>query len=144
MHPDVGPAVQVKFADTGKPVQRLAVISGAGGSLFDDALAMGADCLLTGEANHHHAIDAKRLGLSLIAAGPLRHRIPGDRRCGERSCVPPLPERGRAGEHRQPGPVYVFVIGEDCSFFPQPEMKIAAPPSVKRVIRQSPQACPIY
>ena len=29
-----GPAVQVKFADTGKTVQRLAVISGAGGSLF--------------------------------------------------------------------------------------------------------------
>lgn len=67
--PDVGPAVQVKFADTGKPVQRLAVISGAGGSLFEEALAMGADCLLTGEANHHHACDAKRLGLSLIAAG---------------------------------------------------------------------------
>ena len=34
-----GPAVQVKFADTGKTVQRLAVISGAGGSLFEDALA---------------------------------------------------------------------------------------------------------
>ena len=30
--PEAGPAVQVKFADTGKPVQRLAVISGAGGS----------------------------------------------------------------------------------------------------------------
>ena len=35
----------------------------AGGSLFEDAIAQGADCLLTGEANHHHAIDAKRLGL---------------------------------------------------------------------------------
>ena len=66
--PDAGPAVQVKFADTGKPVQRLAVISGAGGSLFEEALAMGADCLLTGEANHHHACDAARLGLSLVAA----------------------------------------------------------------------------
>ena len=54
--PDAGPAVQVKFADTGKPVRRLAVISGAGGSLFEEALAVGADCLLTGEANHHHAM----------------------------------------------------------------------------------------
>ena len=52
------PAVQVKFADTGKTVRRLAVISGAGGSLFEDAIVRGADCLLTGEANHHHAIDA--------------------------------------------------------------------------------------
>ena len=67
------------FADTGKPVQRLAVISGAGGSLFEEALAMGADCLLTGEANHHHACDAKRLGLSLIAAGHYATEFPGDR-----------------------------------------------------------------
>ena len=53
--PVVGPAVQVKFAD---------------------AVAMGADCLLTGEANHHHAIDAKRLGLSLIAAGHYATEFP--------------------------------------------------------------------
>ena len=74
--PKDGPAVQVKFADAGKPVRRLAVISGAGGSLFEDALAMGADCLLTGEANHHHAIDAARLGLSLIAAGHYATEFP--------------------------------------------------------------------
>ena len=74
--PVVGPAVQVKFADAGRPVKRLAVISGAGGSLFADALAMGADCLLTGEANHHHAIDAQRLGLSLIAAGHYATEFP--------------------------------------------------------------------
>ena len=71
-----GPAVQVKFADTGKTVRRLAVISGAGGSLFEDAIARGADCLLTGEANHHHAIDARRLGLSLIAAGHYATEFP--------------------------------------------------------------------
>ena len=40
----------MKFADAGKPVHRLAVISGAGGSLFAEAIAEGADCLLTGEA----------------------------------------------------------------------------------------------
>lgn len=74
--PLVGPAVQVKYADTGKPVRRLAVISGAGGSLFEEALAQGADCLLTGEANHHHACDAKRLGLSLIAAGHYATEFP--------------------------------------------------------------------
>ena len=64
-----GPAVQVKYTDNGRMVRRLAVISGSGGSLFEDALAVGADCLLTGEANHHAACDAKRLGLGLIAAG---------------------------------------------------------------------------
>ena len=74
--PRSGPAVQVKFADTGKTVRRLAVISGAGGSLFAEAIAEGADCLLTGEANHHHALDAKRLGLSLIAAGHYATEFP--------------------------------------------------------------------
>ena len=78
--PKHGPAVQVKFVDAGTPqqklVHRLAVISGAGGSLFEDAIAMGADCLLTGEANHHHAIDAARLGLSLIAAGHYATEFP--------------------------------------------------------------------
>ena len=71
-----GPEVPVKYADMGKPVRRLAVISGAGGGLFEEALAMEADCLLTGEANHHHAIDAKRLGLSLIAAGHYATEFP--------------------------------------------------------------------
>ena len=71
-----GPTVQVKFADAGKLVHRLAVISGAGGSMFEDAIAQGADCLLTGEANHHHACDAKRLGLSLIAAGHYATEFP--------------------------------------------------------------------
>ena len=74
--PKSGPTVQVKFADTGKTVRRLAVISGAGGSMFEDALAVGADCLLTGEANHHAAIDAARLGLSLIAAGHYATEFP--------------------------------------------------------------------
>lgn len=74
--PQSGPAVQVKFADSGRTVKRLAVISGAGGSLFAEAIAEGADCLLTGEANHHHALDAKRLGLSLIAAGHYATEFP--------------------------------------------------------------------
>ena len=74
--PKSGPTVQVKFADTGKTVRRLAVISGAGGSMFEDALAVGADCLLTGESNHHAAIDAARLGLSLVAAGHYATEFP--------------------------------------------------------------------
>ena len=74
--PKNGPAVQIKLVDNGRMVKRLAVISGAGGSLFEEAIAVGADCLLTGEANHHHAIDAKRLGLSLIAAGHYATEFP--------------------------------------------------------------------
>ena len=74
--PENGPAVQIKLVDNGRMVKRLAVISGAGGSLFEEAIAVGADCLLTGEANHPHAIDAQRLGLSLIAAGHYATEFP--------------------------------------------------------------------
>ena len=65
--PQAGETVPVKYSDTGRPVRRLAVISGAGGGCWQDALAVGADCLLTGEADHHDALDAKRLGLSIVA-----------------------------------------------------------------------------
>ena len=85
--PETGPAVQVKYTDSGRPVRRLAVISGAGGSLFEEAIAMGADCLLTGEANHHQALDAVRLGMSVIAAGHFATEWP---------VVPVLAEKLRA------------------------------------------------
>lgn len=74
--PEAGEPVQVKYADAGREIRRLAVISGAGGSMFEDALALGADCLLTGEASHHHACDAKRLGMSLVAAGHYATEFP--------------------------------------------------------------------
>lgn len=59
----------VKYVDGGKPIRRVAVISGAGGSLMEDALKAGADALVTGEGSHHVALDAKLAGLSLIVAG---------------------------------------------------------------------------
>ncbi len=66
----------VRLADAGRPVRRLAVIGGSGGGLLDEALAAGADCLLTGEADHHDAIDARQAGLSLIAAGHFATEYP--------------------------------------------------------------------
>lgn len=101
--PRSGPAVQVKFADTGKTVKRLAVISGAGGSMFEDALAVGADCLLTGEANHHAAIDAVRLGLSLVAAGHYATEFPVCAAIADRlrTAFPELEVRV-SGENRDP------------------------------------------
>ena len=101
--PRSGPAVQVKFADSGRTVKRLAVISGAGGSMFEDALAVGADCLLTGEANHHAAIDAVRLGLSLVAAGHYATEFPVCAAIADRlrTAFPELEVRV-SGENRDP------------------------------------------
>lgn len=52
-----------------KPVRTVAVVSGAGGDLFGEAAALGADCLVTGEAGHHDFLDAAAVGLPIIAAG---------------------------------------------------------------------------
>ncbi len=59
----------VRCAKADKTIKRLAVVSGSGGSYFEEALNLGADALVTGEAGHHNALDAKRLGITLIAAG---------------------------------------------------------------------------
>ena len=58
----------VRFADGGRPVQKVAVVTGAGDCVAD-ALAAGADALVTGEVRYHHALDAAAAGLSLVEAG---------------------------------------------------------------------------
>ena len=58
----------VKLADAHGPVRRVAVVSGSGGDFVAQAAAAGADCLLTGEAGHHDALDALAAGVTLVAA----------------------------------------------------------------------------
>ena len=52
-----------------KAVKKVALLGGSGGSNFKDALAAGADAMITGEASHHQLLDAAEAGLCLIAAG---------------------------------------------------------------------------
>jgi dinuclear metal center YbgI/SA1388 family protein len=66
----------VRLCDAGRPVKRLAVLGGSGGGLLDEALAVGADCLLTGEADHHDALDARHAGVSMVVAGHFASEFP--------------------------------------------------------------------
>ncbi|MDO5123918.1 MAG: Nif3-like dinuclear metal center hexameric protein [Eubacteriales bacterium] len=50
-------------------VRTVAVSSGAGGSGFKTAKALGADLLITGEAKHHELLEAHALGMPMIVAG---------------------------------------------------------------------------
>jgi dinuclear metal center YbgI/SA1388 family protein len=50
-------------------LRRVAVLGGSGGSAVGDALAAGADVLVTGDVRHHLALDALELGLALVDAG---------------------------------------------------------------------------
>ena len=58
----------VKYADARKSIVRVAVVSGSGGDFAEEAAGMGADCLVTGEAGHHDALDALAADISVVAA----------------------------------------------------------------------------
>jgi dinuclear metal center YbgI/SA1388 family protein len=50
-------------------IQRMGVVTGAGAGALAEAATLGLDALVTGEAHHHHAIDAMELGVHLVLAG---------------------------------------------------------------------------
>jgi dinuclear metal center YbgI/SA1388 family protein len=52
-----------------RPVQRIAIVCGAGGELMSDAVRARADVLLTGETRFHDYLSARAQGLSLILPG---------------------------------------------------------------------------
>ena len=57
------------FGNAEMPVHALGCCSGAGGSEIGEALALGADCFITGEVRHHEALDALDRGCCIIEAG---------------------------------------------------------------------------
>jgi dinuclear metal center YbgI/SA1388 family protein len=64
-------------------VQRLAIVSGAGGDYIAEAASAGADALLTGEIPERAMAEARERGLHLIAAGHYATETLGIRRLGE-------------------------------------------------------------
>jgi dinuclear metal center YbgI/SA1388 family protein len=64
-------------------VGRIAVVTGAGASFVHEAIALGADALITGEAAEHVTADAREGGLHFIAAGHHATERSGIRRLGE-------------------------------------------------------------
>jgi dinuclear metal center YbgI/SA1388 family protein len=52
-----------------RTVQKVAVCSGSGASLLQEAVRAGADLLLTGDIKYHDAREALMLGITLIDAG---------------------------------------------------------------------------
>ena len=63
-------STQAQFVgDPEKPVSRVAVMGGSGGSSILPAKELGTDLLLTGELKHSDAIAAQTIGLNVIVAG---------------------------------------------------------------------------
>lgn len=59
----------VRYVDGRKPIKRIAVCSGSGGSLVELAHRLGCDGYITGDLKHDHFIDAKNFGLTVVDAG---------------------------------------------------------------------------
>lgn len=58
----------VRYVESGRPVSRVAIVTGSG-DYVEDALAAGADALVTGEVGYHKAMDAAAAGLGVVEAG---------------------------------------------------------------------------
>ncbi len=59
----------VTLAGGPEEVSRVGVVTGAGGSTLEEAAALELDALVTGEAQHHHAIDAAEFGVTAFLGG---------------------------------------------------------------------------
>lgn len=62
-------ATRCKYVEGTRPVNKLAVVSGGGGSFLAEGIEAGADCFVTGEAAHHIALLARQKGVGLVVAG---------------------------------------------------------------------------
>ena len=59
----------VEYSDAERPIKKVAVCGGSGKSVINDAIAAGADVLISGEFGHHPLTDSADMGISLISAG---------------------------------------------------------------------------
>lgn len=64
-------------------VGSVAVVTGAGASTLAEAAALGIDVLVTGEAQHHHAIEAAELGVTVLLGGHYATETWGVRKVAE-------------------------------------------------------------
>ena len=59
----------VVVCSAGRPVKKVALVGGSGGSDIKLAAASGADTYLTGELKHHERLMAEDINMNLLAAG---------------------------------------------------------------------------
>jgi dinuclear metal center YbgI/SA1388 family protein len=63
-------------ADSGRRIERVAVLGGSGGSFIPDAGASGAHAYVTGDVDYHDALLAESLGLTVVDAGHAATELP--------------------------------------------------------------------
>lgn len=66
---------QLRLADSGKPITKVAICGGSASSLVYEAIGK-ADAFITGDLSHHVFIDAADSGMTVIAAGHFETEAP--------------------------------------------------------------------
>ncbi|MDR0326339.1 MAG: Nif3-like dinuclear metal center hexameric protein [Oscillospiraceae bacterium] len=59
----------VRYYDAGKTVQTVALCSGGGGFLLEDAIKAGCDTFVTGDVKHSQFLTAQNQGVNLLCCG---------------------------------------------------------------------------
>lgn len=70
------------FQGDGRPLRRVGVVSGGGGSSLGDAIRLGLDAFLTGEPEEPAMADARESGVAFLACGHYATETFGIRRLG--------------------------------------------------------------
>lgn len=78
----VGGPVQV-LPGGPETIETAGVVTGAGASFLEEAAASGLHALVTGEAAHHHALEAAELGVTLLLGGHYATETWGVRALGD-------------------------------------------------------------
>ena len=74
----------LRYYDAGRPVEKIAVLGGSGGSAIEDAYNKGCDTFVTADIKYNQFLSAKELGINLID---------GDHFCTENPVIPELAAR---------------------------------------------------
>lgn len=69
------PALRI-VGNPDKPIRKVAIINGSGGSFIPKAIFKGVDLLITGDVDHHEALDALEAGISIIDMGHFWGELP--------------------------------------------------------------------
>lgn len=59
-----------------RQVRKVAIVNGSGGSFISKAIFKGVDLLITGDVDHHEALDALEAGLSIMDMGHFWGEVP--------------------------------------------------------------------
>lgn len=76
VHADIPQSLYRLAGKAQQKVRKIAIVNGSGGSFIPKALFKGADLLITGDVDHHGALDAREAGMAVLDIGHYASEAP--------------------------------------------------------------------